>query len=144
MFIYISLTTDDTEHFFLCLLVVHGSGNVCLNIFLLLFSLKYFLIPLVIFLMMVINNMVLITVVRMKVGLCLNSFFSTFILIPNYFIVCSSVTSELPDCTCIVWIFTFGFTEITGVYFYPLEGEFSDFSNFLWWMTENGHLGHCC
>lgn len=103
----------------MCLLAIHGSCNVCLNIFLLLFSLKYFLIPLVIFLMMMVNNMVLITVVRMKVGLCLNSFFSTFILIPNYFIVRSSVTSELPDCTCIVWIFTLDLPKSLVYIFVP-------------------------
>ena len=73
--------TNDILHFFMCLLVIHGLDDVCLDIPLLLFSgLIYFLIFLVIYLMVMINN-ILITFLWTRIDRSLKSFISAFTLI---------------------------------------------------------------
>ena len=75
----------------MCLLVIHGLDDVCLDIPLLLFSgLIYFLISLVIYLMVLINNMILIIFLWMRIDLPLKSFFSAFIPIHNYHFIVHS------------------------------------------------------
>ena len=132
--IYISLMTNDILHFFMCLLVIHGLDDVCLDIPLLLFSgLIYFLIFLVIYLMVMINN-ILITFLWTRIDRSLKSFFSAFTLTHNYYFIVHSLSLNY---AC---IFKFLLLNFSKSYLYFLKWSFSGFPNFLWLMTGNGHL----